>query len=142
MRGPSLTVAASAALFAGCGAAGSDDPRQAVVEAFGVHQSALLDEDAETYCGTLTADAEDEILATVAGLGRGISGCEKSAEAIFEFAGKRERRRVERAREEVTTADVRLRGRRAGITLPSGRVLDMRQEDGEWLVADPSANRK
>jgi hypothetical protein len=125
----------------GAGRSGGGD-KAAVVETTKRFQTAVLEDDGETYCDVLTGAAKRKLVAELAPLGQGFD-CPKVAEKAFSLAGEDELQLVERSRRDLKERHVRVRGSRAVVTLPtSKRVLRLRKAGGSWLVSDPFSARK
>jgi len=138
---------AGAVWIAGCGGDGQEagptpsargDQRSEVVEVVRRLQTAVLDSDATSYCDALTGDAKRKVVTELAPLG-GPTGCEESAERVFDLAGRDELAQIERARKVLKPGDVTIRRRRAVVRLDSGRRLRLSRSSAGWLVSDPSA---
>jgi hypothetical protein len=134
---------ATVLLLAGCGggATGGDDPREPVVDAARDYQTAVLDEDAESYCDALTGAAKEEIISTTAPLG-GPTSCAGSAKRIFDLAGKDDLEGIRSARDALKSENARVRGNKATVKLLSGRKLKLSRAGDAWLIADPTPTRK
>ncbi len=143
MPRPSRHCRVLAALLAigalgGCG--GDDDsaspatPRGQVVEKVKALQGATLDRDAGAFCALLTRDLRRELTRKLRLLGA--KSCEDAAAKAFELIGADEVDQINESREELSTRDVRLAGRRATVTLPVlTRRVGLTRVRGDWYVS-------
>jgi hypothetical protein len=109
-------------------------PAGQVVVAVKRFQTATLNRDANAYCDQLTSAAKEDSISRGVVIGSQFD-CPAAVEKAFTISGKDTFENVRQSRARLRPSDVRVKGRRATVTMPvSHHKFGLRKVAGEWLI--------